>query len=124
MQLIYIMPLKKKLKTNKKQPRKQRTVATNKNTNTNKITVNVGSKTTSKRYTRNGSTQGARQQYASAPYPVYNAARPSGFPGGGSSTTIVNTPAAPILQPQNGLNQKDLTSVKDELLNRLNNQIN
>ena len=108
------MPLKKKLKTNKKQPRKQRTVATNKNTNTNKITVNVGSKTTSKRYTRNGSTQGARQQYASAPYPVYNAARPSGFPGGGSSTTIVNTPAAPILQPQNGLNQKDLTSVKDD----------
>ena len=67
------MPLKKKLKTNKKQPRKQRTVATNKNTNTNKITVNVGSKTTSKRYTRNGSTQGPRQQYASAPYPVYNA---------------------------------------------------
>ena len=113
------MPLKKKLKTNKKQPRKQRTVATNKNTNTNKITVNVGSKTTSKRYTRNGSTQGARQQYASAPYPVYNAARPSGFPGGGSSTTIVNTPAAPILQPQNGLNQKDLTSVKDDLLARL-----
>ena len=111
--------IEKKLKTNKKQPRK-RTVTTNKNTNTNKITVNVGSKTTSKRYTRNASTQGARQQYASAPYPVYNAARPSGFPGGGSSTTIVNTPAAPILQPQNGLNQKDLTSVKDDLLARLN----
>ena len=82
------------------------------NVRTDNININVGtSKTTQPRRVINGSTKNI--QHASAPYPVYNRAIPSGTP-----TVINNIP--PQLQTHNNYNQRDLQNTKDEILKRLN----
>jgi len=89
-----------------------------KNTNTNNIKINIGSTTKqTRRNNNNNKSYGTSKniQNTSAPYPVYNQARQSGYPS--SSTTIINPPQ---LQPQNNFTQKDLTNIKDEILAKLN----
>ena len=91
---------------------------TNTNTNTNNIKINIGSTTKqTRRNNNNNKSYGTSKniQNTSAPYPVYNQARQSGYPS--SSTTIINPPQ---LQPQNNFTQKDLTNIKDEILAKLN----
>lgn len=58
-------------------------------------------------------TQGGIKQTQGNPYPVYSKAVPMG-----GSTIVNNIP--PPLQPQSNFNQQELTNIKKEILDRLN----
>lgn len=105
-------PKKKYIKKNIKKQTTTKKKVSNNNSNINNIKINIGTKKSKRE--KSGISSNKNIQHSSAPYPVYNRAIQHTQP-----PTIINN-AQPALQRNDNFIQKDLTNLKDELLNSNN----